>query len=64
MGLILSEREVGRPCLCGAIDCRSCGPAQGHYPAEDDGDDGDDDADAWAERRRDDALTERDEAQS
>ena len=37
MGLILSEREVGRPCLCGALDCRSCGPAQG-YPVERDDD--------------------------
>lgn len=62
MGLILSEREIGRPCLCGAIDCRSCGPAQG-YPVECD-DDEQDDADEWYERRRDDAMTERDEAQS
>ena len=58
MGLILSER--GRPCLCGALDCRSCGPAQG-YPVETDDDR--DDADAWAERRRDDALTARNEAE-
>lgn len=20
------------PCMCGAIDCKSCGPAQGYYP--------------------------------
>lgn len=59
MGLILSE--PGRPCLCGALDCRSCGPAQG-YPVE--LDDEQDDADAWAERRRDDELTARDEVLS
>lgn len=59
MGLILSE--PGRPCLCGALDCRSCGPAQG-YPVE--LDDERDDADAWLERRRDDELTQRDEVVS
>lgn len=45
------------PCMCGATDCPSCGPAQGYEirkvwtragwrwinPEDDDGDDGDDD---------------------
>ena len=22
------------PCMCGAIDCKSCGPAQGYRPCE------------------------------
>lgn len=22
------------PCMCGAIDCTSCGPAQGYHPCE------------------------------
>jgi len=60
VGMILSE--PGRPCLCGALDCRSCGPAQG-YPVERDADERDD-ADAWLERRRDDELTQRDEVVS
>ena len=60
MGLILSE--PGRPCLCGALDCRSCGPAQGYHVERDD--DAQDDADAWLERRRDDELTQRDEVEA
>lgn len=26
--------EPGRPCLCGAQDCPSCGPAQGYDPLD------------------------------
>ena len=62
MGLILSER--GRPCLCGALDCRSCGPAQGYSVERDDDDDDDTDADDWLDRRRDDELTQRDEVEA
>ena len=25
------------PCMCGALDCSSCGPAQGYYEYEDEG---------------------------
>ena len=60
MGMILSER--GRPCLCGALDCRSCGPAQGYSVERDDDDDTD--ADDWLDRRRDDELTQRDEVEA
>ena len=62
MGLILSE--PGRPCLCGALDCRSCGPAQGYSVERDDDDDDDTDADDWLDRRCDDELTQRDEVEA
>ena len=50
------------PCMCGAVDCRSCGPAQGYaFPYNEDEDE--DDAEFRGGFRRDDepTVTEPDE---
>lgn len=41
------------PCMCGALDCKSCGPAQGYYDYEDsdDGYDPQEEDILWDERR-------------
>lgn len=55
--------EPGRPCLCGALDCRSCGPAQG-YPLDYDNEDDGGDADDYWQRKKDEDLMARDEVLS